>query len=117
MVDFLEHLMAGSGNKTVTNAGHVHQIFLFVIANNQCVESMWARNVSPNDELLASIYAVLYAKREVAPLVTRITIPEDQHAWFMFEDLADLVRAQMSHFCDLDDRVVALGRHDVFLLG
>jgi hypothetical protein len=54
---------------------------------------------------------------EVAPLVTWTTIPEDQHAWFMLEDLADFVRAQMPHFCDLDDRVVALCRCDIFLLG
>jgi len=57
------------------------------------------------------------AKRDVTPLVTRVAIPEDQHTRFMLEDFADLVGAEMPHFCDLDDRVVALCRHGVFLFG
>ncbi len=40
----------------------------------------------------------------------------DKHAWSMLEDLADLLRAEMPHFCDLDDRVTTVYWYDVFLL-
>jgi hypothetical protein len=55
-------------------------------------------------------------KRQIAPLVAWVAIPDDEHIRFVLEDLADLVRAKVPHLRNLSDRIVTLGECDVFLL-
>jgi hypothetical protein len=56
------------------------------------------------------------AKSEVAPFVSRAPIPDHKHTGFILEEFTNLVRAQVPHLCDLNDRIVTLGGYDIFLL-
>jgi len=49
------------------------------------------------------------AKREIAPFVARVTLPNHKHTRLMLEEFANFIRAEVPHLCYLDDRVVTLG--------
>lgn len=50
---------------------------------------------------------------DVPPFVSRVSFPNDNHAWLILEEVANLVCAQIPHLGNFRDGVVPFNRSSV----